>query len=116
MFTKVLSEEGGHQMVTEGGEGVLVLRPAIINLDVTAPDTMDAGMTRTIASSAGAMTLYMELFDGKTGDIIARVVDPRVVDDQFAEIRNRVTNTADADRVLRRWASTLNSHLAEVKG
>ena len=29
-FTKVLSSEGGHQVVTDAGDGVLILRPAII--------------------------------------------------------------------------------------
>jgi hypothetical protein len=30
-------------------------------------------------------------------------------------VANRVTNTADFDRVLRRWAEILNKHLAQVK-
>ena len=46
-FTKVLSTEGGHQVVKDAGDGVLILRPAIINLDVTAPDIMTAGMSQT---------------------------------------------------------------------
>ena len=115
-FTKVLSTEGGHQMVTEGGDGVLVLRPAIINLDVTAPDKMTAGMSQTFSASAGQMTLYMELYDGATGAIIGRVIDPEAAGiDGMAQVRNIVTNKADADRVLRRWAKILNDHLAHVK-
>jgi hypothetical protein len=117
MFTKVLSKEGGHEMVTEGGDGVLILRPAIINLDVTAPDIMTAGMSRNFSASAGQMTLYMELLDGKTGSIIARVIDPEAAgNNDMIKIRNSVTNRADADRVLRRWATILNDHLAKVKG
>jgi hypothetical protein len=114
-FTKVLSTEGGHQVVTDAGDGVLILRPAIINLDVTAPDTMTAGMSQTVVASAGSMTLYLELYDGKTQSIIARIIDPEAADNVgIAQVANRVTNTADFDRVLRRWAEILNKHLAHV--
>jgi hypothetical protein len=115
-FTKVLSTEGGHEVVKDGGDGVLILRPAIINLDVTAPDTMTAGMSQTVVASAGSMTLYLELYDGKTNAIIARIIDPEAADNVgLAQVANRVTNTADFDRVLRRWAEILNKHLAQVK-
>ncbi len=115
-FAKVLSTEGGHEVVKDGGDGVLILRPAIINLDVTAPDTMTAGMSQTVVASAGSMTLYLELYDGKTNAIIARIIDPEAADNVgLAQVANRVTNTADFDRVLRRWAEILNKHLAQVK-
>jgi hypothetical protein len=115
-FTKVLSTEGGHQVVKDAGDGVLILRPAIINLDVTAPDLMTAGMSQTVVASAGSMTLYLELYDGKTQAIIARIIDPEAADNVgIAEVANRVTNTADFDRVVRRWAEILNKHLAQLK-
>ena len=115
-FTKVLSTEGGHQVVTGAGDGVLILRPAIVNLDVTAPDIMTAGMSETVVASAGSMTLYLELYDGKTQAIIARIIDPEAADNVgIAQVANRVTNTADFDRVLRRWAEILNKHLAQIK-
>jgi hypothetical protein len=115
-FTKVLSTKGGHQVVTNAGEGILILRPAIVNLEVTAPDLMTAGMSETVVAYAGSMTLYLELFDGKTQAIIARIIDPKATDDVgIARVANRVTNTADFDRVLRRWAEILNSHLAQLK-
>ena len=114
-MTKVLSTEGGHTLVSEGATGVLILRPAIINLEVTAPDTMSPGMSMTFVASAGSMTLYLELYDGKTGDIIARIIDPEAADNAgMAEIADSVTNTADFDRVIIRWAKILNSHLTNV--
>ena len=116
VFTKVLSTKGGHEMVKEGGTGVLIIRPDIVNLEITAPDTMDAGMEMNYVTNAGQMTLYMELFDGKTGDIIARVIDPEAAGDGFAQIANSVTNTADADRIIQRWATVLENHLATMPG
>ena len=40
-------EEGGYELVDESGEDVLLVRPAIINLDVKAPETSRAGRTIT---------------------------------------------------------------------
>jgi hypothetical protein len=116
VFTEVLSTRGGHEMVAEGGDGVLIIRPALINLEVTAPDLMTPGRQDNYAASAGQMTLYMELLDGVSGELLYRVIDPEAAGNDVWRIRNEVTNRADADRVLRRWATLLNDHLARVKG
>ena len=79
VFTEVLAK-GGQQMVTKGGTGVLIVQPAIVNLEITAPDVMSAGMQQNFSADAGQMTLYMQLYDGKTGDIIARIIDHRGLD------------------------------------
>ena len=115
-MTKVLTKDG-REMVAKGGTGVLILRPAIINLQITQPDLMTPGMQTTFVASAGSMTLYMELLDGKTGDLIARVIDPEAASDGgMAQIANSVTNMADFDRIVQRWAQILNSHLAKITG
>lgn len=116
VFTEVLATKGGHKMVKAGATGVLIIRPAIVNLEITAPDTMTAGMETNYTANSGQMTLYMELYDGKTGDIIARVIDPEATGDGFFQIANSVTNMADADRVMRRWADILEKHLATMPG
>ena len=114
-FTKVL-EKGGYKVVDEGGADVLVLRPAIINLDVTAPDVRTAGMTRTYTTSAGEMTLYVELFDSATGAKIGQAIDrQRALDNGRITYTNSVTNTAEANRILRKWANLLVDALDEAK-
>ena len=45
-FTEVLTKDG-HAVVDEAGPDVLLLRPAIINLDITAPDVR-ASFSRVI--------------------------------------------------------------------
>lgn len=113
-FTRVLTADG-RQFVKTGGAGVLILRPAIIDLQITAPDIMTPGMEQTFVASAGSMTLYLEMLDGKTGELIGRVIDPEAADDAgMVQIANAVTNTADFDRIVRRWAQILNSHLAAL--
>jgi hypothetical protein len=114
VFTEVLTK-AGYKMVTKGASGVLILRPAIVNLEVTSPDTMAPNMDQSFSANAGQMTLYMEMYDGKTGDIIARVIDPEALGDGLWQVRNSVTNLADADQLLRKWATLLSDHLAAVK-
>jgi Protein of unknown function (DUF3313) len=55
-FAKVLGD-GGYQLVSEPGDGVLDVVPNIINLYVNAPDAMTAGRSRTYTMDAGSMTL-----------------------------------------------------------
>ena len=38
-----------------------------------------------------------------------------VAGDHTIQWSNRVTNKAEADRIIRRWAKLLNEHLAEVQ-
>ena len=119
-FRKIFTEElqkGGYEVVQEGGDDVLLLRPAIIDLDVAAPDTMQPGRSRSFATSAGSMTLYLEIYDGASGEILARAVDPKDARDTGRMMwQNSVTNKAEADRMLRRWASALRERLDEVNG
>jgi hypothetical protein len=115
VFRKAL-EEGGYEITTDLASDVLILRPAIINLDPTAPDLQTAGMTYTIVESAGAMTLYMELYDGGTNAKIAMVIDGRADPGGMADRANRTTNKAAADRILRQWASRLVKALDAAGG
>jgi hypothetical protein len=117
IFTDELQNKGGYQIVTTGAEDVLILRPAIIDLEVSVPDTMSAGRSYTLSESAGGMTLYLEIFDSVTGQILARAID-RQEDRGTGRIQwqNSVTNKAEADRMLRRWASALRERLDEVNG
>jgi len=117
VFTDELQNKGGYAIVTEGAEDVLILRPAIVDLEVTAPDTKTAGRSYTLGESAGGMTLYLEIYDSVTGQILARAID-RKEDPGMGRIQwqNAVTNRAEADRILRRWASTLRERLDAVRG
>lgn len=117
-FTKAL-EARGYRVVSEGGaQGVLTVRPEIVDLDVTAPNLRSSttGITHTYAASAGEMTLKMDLVDGASGSRIGYVVDrERDKEDGALQFSNRVTNRAKAQRVLRKWAGLLATALDEAK-
>ena len=108
VFTEQL-EAAGYDVVNYSDEDVLIVRPAIIDLDVTAPDTRSAGRSRTYTANTGAATLFVELFDSMTGALIGRAVDRRFAGRRsgFTIQSNRVTNRADARREFRVWADKL---------
>jgi hypothetical protein len=116
-FREALEQSPPYRLVESfsDGEGVLILRPAIINLDISAPDTRSAGMQRTYTTEAGEMTLLLELFDGTTGEILVRVVDrQRSRESSRLQWTSSVTNQADARRILSRWADQFRKGLDEV--
>lgn len=118
VFTEELQTKGGYQVVDTAAPDVLVLRPAIVNLMVNAPDLMSADMSRTLVASAGQMTLYLELWDSATNTILARIMDPQADRGMggMAEVADSVTNKAAADRILKQWAEKLRKHLDAVHG
>jgi hypothetical protein len=112
-------EAAGFDVVNYVDEDVLILRPAILDLDVASPDVRSAGRSRTYTASGSAATLYLELFDSLSGAIIGRAVDRRASGrGGFATRSNRVTNRADARRELSAWADQLieflNEHYVEA--
>lgn len=114
IFTTSL-EEAGYEVTDESAEDVLLIRPAIVNLDVNAPDTMSAGRTRSYTQSAGEMTLYIEAYDSVTGDLLAKAIDRRA--DRYSSYytwTNSATNRAAATRVLKGWAEILVNALNEA--
>lgn len=113
VFAERLAANDGYEIVEEAGDDVLIIRPAIIDLDVTAPDTRSTGRTRNFTASAGAATMYMELFDSVSGDIIGRAADRSVIRSTGGRVSwtNSVTNTAEARRMFGRWADQLRAFL-----
>lgn len=115
VFAEVLQENDGYELVEERGDDVLILRPAIINLDVNAPDTRNTGRSRTYASYAGEMTLYLEAFDSQTNALIAKSLDRgHDRDTGFMTWQSSVSNTQAAKRILRGWAQSLRAGLDEA--
>ena len=115
VFTRELTENG-YQMVEEAGPDVLLVVPAIVNLDVVAPDIPTSTNTRAYSTKAGEMTLNLELYDSLTNDKIAKATDrKRDYDRGYAEWRTSVNNTAVARRMMTTWAQALTSALNEAR-
>ena len=115
VFTKELVD-GGYEIADEAGEDVLLVKPAIIDLDVSAPDIQSSTVTRSFSESAGEMTLNLELYDSITNDKIAKATD-RKRDNWRGQLewRTSVSNRSDARRMMTGWAKALRSALDEAR-
>ncbi len=113
VFVAELGKSGDFEVVTTQGPGVLMLRPSLLNVMVTAPETDDSSPSVDIVASAGQMTLYLELWDGGTSTLLARVIDTEADTSMggMPEQANTVTNRAAADIILKHWADRLRDAL-----
>jgi hypothetical protein len=116
IFTQELQKGGRYKITSFSGPDVLILRPALINIQVNGPDLMSAGRSTTYVDSAGAMTIYLELWDSQSNTLLARVMDGSVDPGVYAQRANSVTNRAASDRMIRSWADELRNRLDLVRG
>lgn len=117
VFTKEL-EKGGYQITEYTGKDVMVIRPALINLDVADPNPDKPAFGGvTIVRGAGSLTLYAELYDSVTNEKFAEVLDTQEAGEGgFAHRATSVSNKADLDATLRHWAELLVKRLDEAHG
>jgi len=114
IFTQAL-ESAGFRLVSEQSPGSLIIRPAILDLNIRSPANAGPTTTRNISESAGDMTLYLELRDSITGDVLAKAMD-------FQFDRSNITtfmmdstrNERAARRILSGWAEVLVNGLEEA--
>jgi hypothetical protein len=75
------------------------------------------GALRAYTLEPGDMTMVLEVRDGPTGQILARVVDEKTGhQDTYLQVTNAVTNTADFRRAFRAWARQLRAGLDRLSG
>lgn len=117
VFVEELTENEGYEVVDAPAANVLLIRPAIIDLEASAPDTQSAGRSYTFVNSAGAATLFIELYDSVSGEVLARAVD-RKADRSHGTMQwaTRASGRADAKRILRTWAGWLRERMDEIHG
>jgi hypothetical protein len=115
-FAKVLGD-GGYEIVTEAGDGVLEITPSIVNLYISAPDTQTAGRSKTYTMDAGSMTLALQVSDSVTGTLLAVAYDSkRGSTGGSFQWTTSVSNRAAAERILTGWAQQLKRELDAARG
>ena len=119
LFMEVFTEElqqGGYELANERAADVLIVKPAIIDLDVNAPDIRSAGRTNTYASSAGSMKIYLELYDSETDDLLAKALDAKADRDHgFMQWQTSAANRQAAKRMMKPWAEALRNGLDRAR-
>jgi len=115
VFKEEFSKGAKFPIVDEVSSNTLVIRPAVVDLDVTAPDLQKAANVKSFSSDAGQATLFLELYDGVSGQILARILNSAVAgDNSYHQWATRVSNRADAKRMIRKWAKALRSKYDEA--
>ena len=115
VFVDEFGKGGKFPVVKEVTSNTLVIKPAIVDLNVSAPDLRTATNVRTFTHDAGQATLFLELYDGVSGELLARVVNASVAgDDSHYNWATRVSNRADAKRMIRKWAKALRIKFDEA--
>lgn len=119
-FQRIFAErlaKGGYRVVDRPGEDTLQVSAGLADVYIAAPDKPTSGRSYTFTVSAGRMTLVMELRDGPTAQLLARVVDRHVGrDNATLSITNGVTNSAEFRRAVQGWADKLVQALDRVAG
>ena len=116
VFKQELQNNGGYVLVDGVAEDVLIVHPAIVDLNILSPDTPGTRGTRGAVASVGSMSLYMELIDSVTGDVMVKTFDNKY-DRSRTRIQapNRVRNEAAARDMLGEWAELLRLALDEAR-
>jgi len=115
IFTQEL-ESAGFTLVTEQSPDTMIIRPAILDLNVNSPDTPRGGTTRNVTQSAGDMTLYLELRDSITGDVLAKAMDFQFDRSNITPfMMDRTRNERAARQILTNWAQVLVNGLIEAR-
>lgn len=113
IFAEAFSK-AGYEIVTVPGDDVLRVRSAVIDLSVTAPDTMTSGRTRTYTANAGEATLVLELRDSMSNALLGRVLDRRETRG-LPGFSNSVTNLSEYRSLARQWAGISVKGLEKLK-
>jgi hypothetical protein len=115
-FVRELQAKSGYKVVTESGPDVLRVKVNVVNVFVNAPDTNTPGRSTVYVMSAGEMTLFAELVDSETGEVIARFADRREArTGSRMEISSTVFNTGQAAGIASNWARLLRNGLDNAR-
>lgn len=109
IFQEELQNVEGWEFVTEPGPDVLIIRGALLDITSQVPPDFMEGRSSIFISSVGSATLVLELRDSESGAILARSIDRRAAERGGGQMfeSNRVTNSSEVRRLIRRWASSL---------
>jgi hypothetical protein len=118
LFREIFTEElksAGFILVSEQSPETMIIRPAIVDLNINSPDTPRGATTRNITESAGDMTLYLEIRDSITGDVLVKAMDFQFDRSNITPfMMDRTRNERAARRILTNWAQVLVKGLAET--
>ncbi len=120
LFRRVLAErltKGGYPLVEADGEEVLRVTAALVKVHVNAPSRRSDARSESFTMEPGRMTMFMELRDSVTGQLLARAVDTTQGTNTGKLLwAGDVANSSEAQVAFRAWADALVKGLDSVNG
>lgn len=113
VFKEELEKIEKYELVDGPGPDVLMVRGGLLDVTSYVPPDPVGGRSVVFLSSVGEATLVLELRDSETGTILARSIDRRAAETIGGTFTrsNSVTNSAEARRLIRFWATRLREGL-----
>ncbi len=113
VFNEEFQKIEKYELVDGPGPDVLMIRGGLLDVTSYVPPDPIGGRSYIYLSSVGEATLVLELRDSETGTILARSVDRRAAETIGGTFTrsNSVTNSAEARRLIRFWATRLREGL-----
>lgn len=107
VFSEILTEEGGYELIAAVEESTLILRPALVDVSIASPDVSADTVVRNFDFGSGTdMTLLMEFYDGSSSQILARVYNKATTfAGQDFTVESTGSNRNIELRVYRDWAA-----------
>lgn len=104
-FRKELSEGKKYKIVDSLDEQTIIMRGAVVDVISRVPPEF-VGRSEVYLTSVGEATLVLELLDGKTGVVLARIAERRVIGcPGGGNIMMSPTNAVTVWSDVRRWTA-----------
>jgi hypothetical protein len=118
-FREELVKRGHYTLVDAPGPGVLVVKPALMDVVSRVPPER-VGRTQTWIDTVGDGTLVMSLVDGATGETVARAIDRRTARPasgygNFGALRASAPTVWNEVRILARsWGRAMGDRVDQL--
>ena len=114
-MSAALTEQGGYELTSESGPGVMEFQPNIVDLNILATGWVENSIVEYLPQTRGEMTVEVVIRDSESGKLLAvawqQQSDPRqgAIDEALS------VSNAHAFRVMsRNWSSWLVDQLDEA--
>ncbi len=117
IFESELGRSEVYELVTEPGPDVLRVTPQLVDLVITTPPGPRSPDERLIISSAGEVTLVLELSDSRTHAVLVRAFDRRSLGNETGSaFRDQAgAGLSNARLIFVQWAQRLRGWLDAVR-
>jgi hypothetical protein len=118
-FTREFVELGSYTIAEDPDEDVLLVIPAIEELNIVAPDAGDGAGQRTYTRIPITMKITGDLRDAATSKLVGRVVmyhgDTQGFGEMRVQITNRVTNAHEQRLAYSKWSRLVREAIDVAK-